>query len=84
MSERYENKMKIMAEEHSRILVEKEKTIEYLRGEIDKNREMLVLEQHTFDSCRHKEKIELYSELDKYRGKCADLEKRVQSITEKY
>lgn len=40
---------------------------------MDKDRELILYEHRTFDSCRNKERLELITELEKYRAKCGEL-----------
>ena len=43
-----------------------------------------MFEQNAYDSQRYREKADLLKELEKYVGKCTELERKVQTVTEKY
>lgn len=84
MTNRHEEKVKNLQEEHARIIAEKDKVIYYLEMEMQKDRELIYCEQELFDSRRNKEREELVRDLDNYKSKCFELERRIQGITEKY
>lgn len=84
LTARYEEKIKNLQEEQTRIIAEKDKVIHYLELEMQKNRELIYYEQELFDSRKNKEREELVKDLECYKSKCFELERRIQSITEKY
>ena len=81
LTSRYEEKIKNQQEEHARIVAEKDKVIHYLEIEMQKDRELIYYQQELYDSRKNKEREELIRDLDCYRNKCFELERRIQSIT---
>ena len=73
-----------MAEEHVRVISDKDQTIEFLKGELAKDKELLIYEHSIYDSHKLAEQNDMLKELERYIKKCNDLERKLQSNTEKY
>lgn len=84
ISERSDSRLKQQAEEFGRLTAEKDRLIEYLKVELMKDREAILQEHSFYESSRSREKDDAVKELEKYRGKCSELEKKIQKVTENY
>ena len=60
---------------------DKDQTIEFLKNELVKDKELLIYEQSIYDSHKLAEQNDLLKELERYIKKCNELERKVQSIT---
>lgn len=84
MNERFQEKLRSIKDEHNRRVIEKEKLIQYLKIELEKERHIVMQEEFMYDGIRVKQKEEFLRQLEKYRNKNSELEKKLQKVIETY
>ena len=84
MNERFQEKLRSIKDEHNRRVIEKEKLIQYLKIELEKERHIVMQEEFMYDGIRVKQKEEFLRQLEKYRYKNSELEKKLQKVIETY